>query len=631
MLSKFLRVLGLFFLIGVLAGCGGSDESPGNFTPVKAKTTVLAYMVASNLTTNRYYDLIAMQAAQSSPDVNVVIQIGGGDIAGPAQEEGVDMRVTRRYHLVAESTQIGANWRLVPLPESEQPANVAMNKPETLSDFLRWGARTFPANQYVLTMSDHGGGPIAGYGNDEALGGGNALSTNDLQSAIAHSGVRFELIGFDACLMGSLEMASAFAPYGKYFLASEEVTYPWVEGWTASLNLLASSPVASGEAIGRAFIEGYRAGQDVDFTAYSLTDLRQISTVVASLEEVSSTLLKALKTGGLAAWQSIAVARREAQDFQSNIFSTQMDLVDVQSWIHELGKVGLLSADQVSRFDASMKTAVVLRDGNEEDVNGLMMYFPRYSVLKAPLLAKYDAVNFSPMYRELVKSFSLFAQDSTQMPSISLGATTVQAGTGAVTASVHVLNAAPFSPALSTVTGRLYDQAFGVLIQNGVAVAMQAATAQANLVRIDKPNLWPTVDGTWITLLPDDDDDAEIPGYLIPVVRSDNRQAGMLVAFKEKDGRTLIRGFVEYSALAGSTTSMLRIDSGTKFEPLHFDLAQGVIRADKAGPLAKPVGDWEVKMTTVMQPGYSVAMAASRLTGDMTGSAQAVALPVAGN
>lgn len=107
-----------------------------------------------------------MLKAHNSANVNVVLQIGGGATAG--QYPGIDMQETRRYRLVPRPGT-AEGWALQVLPDVQQPPAVAMNLPQTLQDFIQWGARLFPAKQYALALWHHGGGPIHGFGSDKAL------------------------------------------------------------------------------------------------------------------------------------------------------------------------------------------------------------------------------------------------------------------------------------------------------------------------------------------------------------------------------------------------------------------------------------------------------------------------------
>lgn len=506
--------VGLFIALALVA-CGGSGggDSP---SPSTAKTTLLVYLLASDLLDGRgaERDLHNMLAARNNPDVNVVLQIGGGKTAG--QFDGVDMQQTRRYHLLPRpGTREG--WTLEPLPADQQPPQVAMNRPDTLRDFLQWGERAFPAQQYALSLWDHGGGPIHGYGNDEALGGGTALSLPEIGSALQQSGLHFELIGFDSCLMASLEVASYLEPVANYLVGSEEVTYGW--DWTEVINHLADHPDTQGDALGRAIVESYDDFEEtpsMEYTAYSVTDLRQIAPLEAALGAVAEHVRQAIETQGLSAWWAVSVARREAQDFQSNLFQTAYDLVDVQSWVHELADVGLLPPDLVTRFDAAHKAAVIYVDGSEDDASGLMMFFPRFATLNADLLARYDALDFSPAYRALIRSYTAFAA-SAEVPKLLVGDTRAESGWAVAEVG---LQTDEITKSAVPLPERPFDQGFAVLLKGDVALSMQSATAQGTQLRLADPARWPAVDGTLVTLLPTDEDDEGDEDELrqIPVV-----------------------------------------------------------------------------------------------------------------
>ena len=107
--------------------------------------------------------------------------------------------------------------------------DVNSDDPKVLSDFLDWALpQCAPGAKYVLTMSGHGGG-YQGFGGDET--NGNHFMTNDgISSAIRGSlkkidVVALDMLGFDACQMGSYVVASEYArgtpALAKMYLASE--------------------------------------------------------------------------------------------------------------------------------------------------------------------------------------------------------------------------------------------------------------------------------------------------------------------------------------------------------------------------------------------------------------------------
>ena len=106
------------------------------------------------------------------------------------------------------------------------PDDTCMSREEALSDFLTWAKEKYPADRYMLLFWDHGGGVFMGYGQDDLnkrQEGNGTMPVSELISAIDNSGIKFDLIGFDACLMQDIEIAAALEPYTDYYLASEEV------------------------------------------------------------------------------------------------------------------------------------------------------------------------------------------------------------------------------------------------------------------------------------------------------------------------------------------------------------------------------------------------------------------------
>lgn len=103
---------------------------------------------------------------------------------------------------------------------------------ETLADFLRFCRDEYPADHQMLVLWNHGGGPF-GYGNDSIFGGSFSLKDirTALESAYPEDGGKppFDIIGFDACLMSSLEVTHALRGFASYYAVSEE-TEPG-EGW----------------------------------------------------------------------------------------------------------------------------------------------------------------------------------------------------------------------------------------------------------------------------------------------------------------------------------------------------------------------------------------------------------------
>jgi len=103
----------------------------------------------------------------------------------------------------------------------------------TMEAFLNRALPDCLSNGYtslMLVFSSHGGG-FAGFGGDENAGRRNrkllqenAVIAQSIRSALDTAGAtKLDVIGFDACLMSSVEAADDYLDVANYLLASEAV------------------------------------------------------------------------------------------------------------------------------------------------------------------------------------------------------------------------------------------------------------------------------------------------------------------------------------------------------------------------------------------------------------------------
>ena len=97
-----------------------------------------------------------------------------------------------------------------------------------------------------------------------------------------------ELVGFDTCLMATVDVAATFQNFAKYLVASEE-TEPgngWLySGWAGAL---AENPAMDGQELGTVicdtYYEGCQEAGTEDQTTLSLTDLTQLTPLLDAYE-----------------------------------------------------------------------------------------------------------------------------------------------------------------------------------------------------------------------------------------------------------------------------------------------------------------------------------------------------------
>ncbi|MBR1471187.1 MAG: hypothetical protein IJ600_06050 [Lachnospiraceae bacterium] len=190
--------------------------------------TIMIYMNGSNLETDYGFatdDIREMLKAPYSDRVNIVIETLGTQ---EWQKFGIANDHTQRW-LLQEDDLLLADDSLRQLD---------CTVPETLSDFITWSAANYPADRYFLILWDHGGGAVDGFGWDQFQNYNAALTIDEMQTALKESGVLFDFIGMDACIMSSIEICYALYDYCDYCILSEdfESALGWsYEGWLTAL------------------------------------------------------------------------------------------------------------------------------------------------------------------------------------------------------------------------------------------------------------------------------------------------------------------------------------------------------------------------------------------------------------
>ena len=212
-------------------------------------TTIMVYMCGTDLESRSGMatrDLQEMMAADISSNINILVYTGGCK----AWKNNVISSTTNQIYKVEKGG--------LQLLESDLGA-ARMTDPDTLSGFIKWSAAKYPADRYDLIFWDHGGGSVSGYGYDEKFPQQGAMGLSGINKALKDGGVTYDFIGFDACLMATVETALVAEKYADYLIASEE-TEPGV-GWyyTDWLNAYSKDPSMDTLTIGKNIIDGFTA------------------------------------------------------------------------------------------------------------------------------------------------------------------------------------------------------------------------------------------------------------------------------------------------------------------------------------------------------------------------------------
>ena len=293
MKKRILSSLLALFLVLAFGACGEDISTPE--PNAEAGTwAIYWYLCGSDLESNGGFatsDLMEMMEVALPENVRVIIQTGG---AKTWQNNVVDADILQRYVYDSEG---------LTLVDELPPAS--MGDAATLTDFLRYCKQNYPAEKTAVLFWNHGGGSVSGAAFDERYGY-DSLTLDEMHTAFGRvweadeNNPPLELVGFDTCLMATVDVAGTFAVFqnfAKYLVASEEVEP--ASGWdyTGWLGALAADPTMDGAALGEVICDAYYAGCQAVGThsnaTLSLTDLTRTGPLLEAYEAFGTEALAA--------------------------------------------------------------------------------------------------------------------------------------------------------------------------------------------------------------------------------------------------------------------------------------------------------------------------------------------------
>ena len=359
-------------LLGVVlvAGTGVAHAADG-----KAKWTVMIYVSADNdLEGYALLDLEEMEHVGSTDSVNIVVLI---DRSQERYEDRISQRVgfdLLRYYgdwsgakifYITRGEGLGIQSRVL-----AEPGEIDMGDPSVLVGFIEGTVKRFPAEHYALIIWDHGSG-LAYTAVDHT--DRDVLTVREIGAALkslAAKGIHLDLIGFDACLMASIETVYEVSGYADVLVASEE-TEPG-DGWpyTDVLGYIVENPDADAaewaKRIVDAYIASYQGSPDEPYVTLSAVDLRVLR---GKLVEPFRQLSQAIQGDPGAARQ----ARENAMSYgDSGEGPTNIDLV---GFLDSLARSGISGASGLR--DLVSSAIIVSKAGAKKaGSHGLSIYYP---------------------------------------------------------------------------------------------------------------------------------------------------------------------------------------------------------------------------------------------------------------
>ena len=332
--------------------------------------TVMLYLCGTDLESDgktASNDLCDIVNAHRSDNVNVVLQTGGTkkwfceDYAEYANMPTIDPNSLGFYHIEDDGFKLDKTEPLA-----------SMGEESTLRNFVSWSASSYPADRYMLILWDHGGGPTAGVCFDE-LFEGDSLSISEISQALYDANVWLDVIGFDACLMASLETADAIMDYAHYMVASEEVSFGYA--YWDFMDYLEDHPGDDGLGVSKKIVDSYmKKCSDNDMVTMSVVDLTKIEPLSEAYRNYSGELL--LLTQDTESFRVVSQEAGRAENYGGNTESEgYTDMVDLGSLIRNTGdELGTNTDAILSTLDEAV---VYEKHGSKRSSSeGLSVFYP---------------------------------------------------------------------------------------------------------------------------------------------------------------------------------------------------------------------------------------------------------------
>lgn len=175
--------------------------------------SVLVYLDGDNdLEAAAFQDFNSMELVGSTSYIAILVYV---DFMSVTSGHGAGAEC---YYITKDTNVNAINSIVLP---SSLPTEPNMGDPDTLLQFITFGQAYMPADHYLLVLWDHGGG-FYGACLDETSGN-DRLLPGEISDVLSDVSVQpIDMVAFDACLMGQLEVAYELRNDTNLVVFSEE-------------------------------------------------------------------------------------------------------------------------------------------------------------------------------------------------------------------------------------------------------------------------------------------------------------------------------------------------------------------------------------------------------------------------
>ena len=377
-----------------LSVCACGSGSGTDSETAEGGSSLFIYLCGSDLETKQGIATKALKellTAEIPDDMNIIIQTGG---AAKWRAFDISAEYPERYQVKDGELKL-----IERLPESK-----SMGSAETLADFASWCDKNYRSERNMMILWDHGAGPARGVCFDETHGY-DALTLNELKDAFGQAGLqdKYDIIGFDACLMATFETVACVRDYADFMIASQEIepSCGWGLKTVAETFSSQPDPKESGKVIIDDYINRCKAQNENDsLSTLSLFDISKIDRLIEAYNVVLNTT-EDQRSVKEKKYSNVLSAVREAEHFgcTSSGYSNMVDLID---FILTLGVINEETTELITAVTNDERSGLVSYFANcgKRSNFGLSFYYP--ANYDAAELKEYLDLGISSIYNYLL-------------------------------------------------------------------------------------------------------------------------------------------------------------------------------------------------------------------------------------
>jgi len=282
--------------------------------------------------------------------------------------------------------------------------NYNFGDPALLQNFLTTGIQNFPAKKYMLILCDHGSGwrrPIEGTFTRDICWDDiydSSLTMPELKSSLQYAvsllGKKIDLVYFDACLMGNVEVDYEIKDLVSYVISSEATAWIGSSGrWYSILNQLVANPTMSPSSLGVLTAQTYFSSYPTLERTIAVNDLSKIDDVMEKIYYFAHYLRDCLPNSASAAmyW------RNQTQSFApyGNYPEVYIDLYQYADFVLNNTSYSNLQNAALALMSSITSSVLYYAFYGYSSAKGYSIWFPDSVTYYTYGFSKYSTLDFS--------------------------------------------------------------------------------------------------------------------------------------------------------------------------------------------------------------------------------------------